>query len=72
MHIEEFINKYTVPEVEKIDRKDVFYKFESKMAIQRIATKQATGQRETSPIRSPQRFKSPDRSPLKLSPIKQD
>jgi len=38
MHIEEFITKYTLSEVEKIERKDVLAKFGNKMAIQYIAT----------------------------------
>ena len=34
IHIEDFINKYTNGEVEKIDRKDVVNKFRNKISIQ--------------------------------------
>ena len=53
MHIREFIEKYTMSEVDKIERHDVMEKFSNKTYIQKIATTLAIGQRETSPIRSP-------------------
>tara|TARA_B110000285_G_C15087070_1_gene596821 strand:+ start:1523 stop:1756 length:234 start_codon:yes stop_codon:yes gene_type:complete len=65
MHIEEFINQYTSAEVERIERKDVMSRFSNKIAIQNISAHQSVYARESSPIRSPQRPKSPEvmRSP---------
>lgn len=65
MGIEEFIQQYTPEEVDKVTRKDVFSKFQNKMKVQYISAHQNNGARETSPIRSPQRFRgpSPDSAP---------
>jgi len=38
MHIKEFMEKYTLSEVDKIERHDVMDRFESKKYIQKIAT----------------------------------
>ena len=59
MGIEEFINQYTPEEVEKVQRKDVFAKFQNKMKVQYISANQSIAARETSPIRSPQRVRGP-------------
>ena len=64
MQIEEFIQQYTPLELEKIERKDVTYKFATKKIVQKIAMNANGGGRESSPIRSPQRpsrSKSPQR-----------
>ena len=58
MHIDEFIRQYTPQEVEKIERKDVLARFSNKLAVQNISN-QANAARENSPIRSPQRARSP-------------
>ena len=62
MAIHEFINQYTSQEVEKVQRYDVIGKFQSKQTIQKIATTKAVNQRESSPIRSPVRGKSPGKN----------
>jgi len=36
MGIEEFINSYTANEVEKVERKDVLKRFQTKLQIQKI------------------------------------
>jgi len=59
MHIDQFIKQYTLGEVEKIERKDVFSRFKNKIAIQDISEHQSVYKRENSPIRSPQRALSP-------------
>ena len=38
MHIKEFMEKYTLSEVDKIERHDVMERFENKTYIQKIAT----------------------------------
>ena len=60
MSIEEFIWQYTPEETDKIIRKSVLDKFSNKMALQKISDKQSIARRETSPVRSPQRPRSPD------------
>lgn len=63
MHIEDFITQYTETEIDKINRRDVLTRFQNKAAVQGIAVSQATYEKETSPIRSPQRANdSPGRS----------
>lgn len=64
MHIEDFIEQFTALEVDKVERKDVTYKFKTKRSIQKIAVAalKKDGGRENSPIRSPQRADSPGRS----------
>lgn len=59
MAIDDFIYQFTQSEVEKIERKDVSHKFKSKIAAQKIASNADGGGRETSPIRSPERGRSP-------------
>lgn len=61
MAIDEFIYQFTQLEVDKIERKDVSYKFKSKIMAQRIAANADGGGRETSPVRSPERGRSPMR-----------
>ena len=51
MGIDEFIEKYTESEVDKIQRRDVIDRFSKKKAIQNIATSQSDAARESSPIR---------------------
>ena len=54
--IGEFIEQYTLSEVEKIDKSSgAFDRFMAKTAVQHIAVKTSDGARENSPIRSPQR-----------------
>lgn len=60
MHIDDFIEQYTPLELEKIERHDVTARFQNKLQIQKITSDQAQGFVETSPIRSPQRPKSPN------------
>jgi len=62
MHIDDFITQYTPNEVEKIERKDVLGRFVNKQAIQNFAAHNAMEAYESSPIRSPQRARSPDKS----------
>ena len=61
MNINEFIDQYTPTELEKIDRNSVFDRFQNKQAVQNISQSQSQFTVETSPIRSPQRAKSPDK-----------
>ena len=61
MYIEDFIRTYTTEETDKIQRKDAFAKFRNKLQIQNIAANMSTGARETSPVRSPVRPRSPER-----------
>ena len=52
MGIDQFIQKYTQSEVDKIERRDAISRFQQKSAIQKIAVN-AISSRESSPIRSP-------------------
>ena len=61
MNIEDFIWQYTPEETEKIARHDVSSKFASKLSLQKISDKISVNRREASPIRSPQRPRSPER-----------
>ena len=38
MHIKEFMEKYTLSEVDKIERHDIMERFENKTYIQKVAT----------------------------------
>lgn len=71
MGIEEFIHQYTPEETEKIQRRpDVLTKFCNKLSAQSIALYQSNEMRESSPIRSPQRARSPGRKQDQPSPAK--
>ena len=63
MGIDQFISQYTPEEVEKISRRpDVLTKFCNKLSAQHIAVTKSNDMRESSPIRSPVRIRSPGRS----------
>ena len=60
MHIDDFIEQYTPTEIEKIERRgDVIGRFGNKLTMQKISSVQSIRAVETSPIRSPQRPRSP-------------
>lgn len=61
MHINDFIEQYSMTEADKIERRDVISRFQNKLSIQKITSEQAIETFETSPVRSPQRVRSPGR-----------
>ena len=61
MYIEDFIATYSQEETDKIQRKDAFTKFRNKLSVQTIAANVSSNARETSPVRSPVRARSPER-----------
>lgn len=60
LSIDEFLDQYTPQELDKMERKDPLKKFSEKVAVQKTLTGKEL--RESSPVRSPQRASSPQRS----------
>ncbi len=69
LSIDEFLDKYTPQELDKLDRKDPLKRFSEKVAVQKTLV--GNELRESSPIRgSPKKMLSPSSSKNKSSPIK--
>lgn len=66
--VKDFIEQFTASEVEKIERKDAKYRFESKLMMQKISTKKSLNQSETNSILSPKRPRSDRKSDYFGSP----
>lgn len=60
LSIDEFLDQYTPIELEKMERKDPLKKFSERVAVQKTLV--GKEMRESSPIRSPERPKSPKKS----------
>ena len=60
MHIDDFIEAYTPLEVEKIERRDVFDRFQNKLQAQKISSELSINAYESSPIQLPQGPSSPN------------
>lgn len=61
MHIQDFIQQYTGEEVERLNRRDVFGRYQAKLKLQEI-TMNADAAVERTPVRSPQRSLSAKRA----------
>lgn len=75
MHIGDFIDQYTYSEVQRIERRDVFDRFQNKLQMQKICSEQPVDALEMSPVQVPQRTRSPNvrrsfGSPSKRSPVR--
>jgi len=60
LSIDEFLDQYTPIELEKMERKDPLKKFSEKVAMQKTLSGKEV--RESSPVRSPERARSPGKS----------
>ena len=50
LHVREFLNEYTSPELEKLNRTDVLTKFQTKVIVQNIVQQRADNAIETLPL----------------------
>lgn len=66
--VKDFIDQFTPSEVEKIERKDVRDRFESKLLLQKISTRKSLHQSETNSMMSSQRARSARKSDRLGSP----
>lgn len=50
LHVREFINEFTQPEIDRLERSDVLTRFQTKQIVQNIAAHKASGGLEGIPI----------------------